>query len=201
MKQYLIALGFTAGAFIAQPALAAAIVGQPAPDFTATDAAGKTVHLSDYKGKIVVLEWTSSECPFVHKHCDSGNMQKLQKAAAADGIVWLSVDSSAEGHAGYMKGAEAQAWEKQEGAAPADFLIDASGAVGHLYGAQTTPHMFVIGKDGKLVYAGAIDSILTADQADIAKATNYVTAAIDALKAGKPVEVSSTKSYGCGVKY
>lgn len=201
MKQYLIALGFTAGAFIAQPALAAAIVGQPAPDFTATDAAGKTVHLSDYKGKIVVLEWTSSECPFVHKHYDSGNMQKLQKAAAADGIVWLSVDSSAEGHAGYMKGAEAQAWEKQEGAAPADFLIDASGAVGHLYGAQTTPHMFVIGKDGKLVYAGAIDSILTADQADIAKATNYVTAAIDALKAGKPVEVSSTKSYGCGVKY
>jgi hypothetical protein len=183
------------------PAAASPTVGQPAPAFTGTDAEGKSVSLADYKGKIVVLEWTSNECPFVHKYYDSGNMQKLQKAAAGAGVIWLSIDSSAPGHAGYMKGPEAAAWMKQEKASPSRVLIDGSGKIGHLYSAQTTPHMFVIGKDGTLAYAGAIDSIPSTNPADIAKADNYVQDAIDALQAGTPVKTASTKSYGCGVKY
>ncbi len=185
----------------ALPASASAVVGQPAPAFTATDDSGKTVSLSDYKGKIVVLEWTSSECPIVKKHYDSGNMQKLQKAATGTGVVWLSVDSSGPKNPGYMDAAAANAWIKSRSASPTDLLIDSSGAVGHLYGAKTTPHMFVIDKNGVLAYAGAIDSISSADPADIPKATNYVQAALQELKAGKPVSVSETQSYGCSVKY
>jgi hypothetical protein len=180
---------------------ATAIIGQPVPDFSATDVAGKTVKLSDYKGKIVVLEWTSKECPFVHKWYDGGAMQGLQKKAADDGVVWLSVDSSAQGHAGYMDAKAAADWIKTTKTVSADFLIDAKGDVGHLFDARTTPDMYVIDKDGKLAYAGAIDSIATTDPADIAKAKNYVTQALTELAAGKPVSVSSTKSYGCGVKY
>ena len=185
----------------AMQARAAAIVGETAPDFSAGGASGKTVKLSDYKGKIVVLEWTSSECPFVHKWYDSGNMQKLQKKAAGEGVVWLSVNSSATGKPGHWDTVAAKDWIKTTGAAPADILLDAGGEVGHMYGAQTTPHMFVIDKDGKLVYAGAIDSIASANADDIPKATNYVEQAIAELSAGKSVSMNSTKSYGCGVKY
>jgi peroxiredoxin len=195
------ALLFCSWALCASPAAASVAIGKPAPDFTATDISGKAVKLSDYKGKIVVLEWTSNECPIVKKHYDSGNMQKLQKLASAEGVVWLSVDSSGPKNAGYMDGKAAAAWIKDRNAAPTDLLVDASGSVGHLYGAKTTPHMFVIDKNGNLVYAGAIDSIPSSDQKDIAKATNYVQAALDALQAGKPVAVAETQSYGCGVKY
>ena len=183
------------------PAAASTVVGKPAPDFSATDINGKTVKLSDFKGKIVVLEWTSSECPIVKKHYDSGNMQKLQKDAAAQGVVWLSVDSSAPKKPGYMDGAAATAWIKSRNASPADLLIDSSGAVGHLYGAKTTPHMFVIDKSGNLAYAGAIDSISSADPADVAKAKNYVEAAMSEIETGKSVTVAETKSYGCSIKY
>jgi peroxiredoxin len=195
------ALLFCSLALCAAPAWASATVGKPAPAFTATDDNGKTVSLSDFKGKIVVLEWTSSECPIVKKHYDSNNMQKLQKEATAAGVVWLSVDSSGLKNPGYMDGPAAKAWIKNRNAAPSDLLIDAAGTVGHLYGAKTTPHMFVIDKSGTLVYAGAIDSIPSADSADIAKAKNYVAAALSEVEAGKPVTIAETKSYGCGVKY
>lgn len=185
----------------ASPARAAAIIGETAPDFSADGASGKTVKLSDYKGKIVVLEWTSSECPFVHKWYDSGTMQKLQKKAAGEGIVWLSVNSSAPGKPGHWDTAAANDWIKTTGAAAADILLDGKGEVGRLYGAQTTPHMFVIDKDCKLVYAGAIDSIASPNREDIPKATNYVEQAIAELTAGKAVSMNSTKSYGCSVKY
>lgn len=202
MNRFLPALGLLAIILSFAPAaLAQPAVGAPAPAFTAKDSAGREVSLADFKGTRVVLEWTSSECPFVHKHYDSGNMQKLQKAAAADGVVWLSVDSSAPGKPGHMEGAAADAWLKKEDAAPAHFLIDEDGALGRLYGAKTTPHMFVIDAQGKLAYAGAIDSKPSVDAADIAGATNYVTAALAALKEGKAVDPAVTTSYGCGVKY
>lgn len=185
----------------ATPALASPVIGQAAPDFTATASDGKAVKLSDYKGKTVVLEWTNDGCPFVKKHYGSGNMQKLQKEAAAEGIVWLSVISSAPGEQGHVDGAGADKLTKERAAAPAAVLLDPSGALGKLYAAKTTPHMFVIGKDGVLAYAGAIDDKPSTDADDISKAINYVQQALAELKAGKPVSVSSTASYGCGVKY
>ena len=200
MKFFIAAL-MAAALLASAPARAAATVGEMAPDFLVAAASGKTVKLSDFKGKIVVLEWTSTECPFVHKWYDGGEMQKLQKKAADDGVIWLSVDSSAAGHPGYMDAAGAASWIKTTNDAAADILIDANGDVGRLYGAKTTPHMFVIDKEGKLAYAGAIDSIASTEASDIPKATNYVAQAIGELSAGKPVSVASTKSYGCGVKY
>lgn len=189
-----------AALFLASPALAAA-VGDAAPDFTAQAASGKTVHLSDYKGKIVVLEWTNGECPFVRKHYDSGNMQKLQKAAAEKGVVWLSVNSSAKGKQGHVDATAALALIKERQAAPAELLLDDEGKLGRLYGAKATPHMFVIGKDGVLAYAGAIDDKPSTNPADVASAKNYVTAALEALDSGKLPEVQQTAAYGCGVKY
>lgn len=181
---------------------AAAIVGQPAPDFTLTDIKGTTHTLSDLKGKTVVLEWVNPQCPFVMKHYDkSGNIPALQKAATADGVVWLSINSAAPGKQGDFDAAKVTAWATKTGAAPTAYLRDSDGKVGKLYGAKTTPHIFVITSDGKLVYNGAIDSINSADPSDIAKAENYVTAALAAVKAGKPVATSSTQPYGCSVKY
>jgi thioredoxin-related protein len=160
------------------------------------------VNLSDYLGKVVVLEWTSNECPFVKKFYDGGDMPKFQKEAAEKGVVWLSVDSSAEGKPGYLDGAAANAWYiTEKGAAPTAFLIDKTGEIGKAYDAQTTPHMFVIDKHGKLAYAGAIDSKPSVDQADIKGATNYVMMAIDDLTAGRQVSIAPTKSYGCSIKY
>lgn len=200
MKHFLFA--FLAVLFFATPVHAAATVGEPAPAFTATDSNGKTVNLSDYLGKVVVLEWTSNECPFVKKFYDGGDMPKFQKAAAEKGAVWLSIDSSAEGKAGYLDGPAANKWYIEEkGAAPTAFLIDKTGEIGRAYDAQTTPHMFVIDKAGKLAYAGAIDSKPSVDQADIAGATNYVMMAIDDLNAGRQVSIAPTKSYGCSIKY
>lgn len=185
----------------ASPAMAEPIVGQPAPDFTATDSNGATHKLSEFKGKTVVLEWTNNECPFVMKHYSSGNMQATQKKAVDSGVIWLSVISSAPGKQGNVDGAKANELTTSRNASPTAVLLDTTGEVGKLYGAKTTPHMFVIDKDGKLVYAGAIDSIASPRESDIKEATNYVTQALDEIAAGKPVSVSSTKSYGCGVKY
>ncbi|MBI1273460.1 MAG: redoxin domain-containing protein [Alphaproteobacteria bacterium] len=186
--------------FAAMP-LHAAGIGEPAPDFTAPDTNGKTVTLSALKGKIVVLEWTNHDCPFVKKHYGSGNMQALQKKAAADHVVWISVISSAPGHQGHVSDEQANEIAAERGASPAHIIRDESGEIGRMYYARTTPHMFVIDKGGMLVYAGAIDSIRSTDQDDIAKAENYVTAALDALKADKQVATASTQSYGCSVKY
>lgn len=181
---------------------AAAVVGQPAPEFTLADIKGTPHTLSELKGKTVVLEWVNPQCPFVMKHYDkSGNIPALQKAATADGVVWLSINSGASGKQGDFDAAQVTAWSTKTGAAPTAYLRDSDGKVGKLYGAKTTPHIFVITADGKLAYNGAIDSINSADPADIAKAENYVTAALAAVKAGKSVTTSSTQPYGCSVKY
>jgi peroxiredoxin len=180
---------------------ASAGIGGKAPDFSLPDTHGKTVTLSQYKGKYVVLEWTNPDCPIVHKHYDSGNMQKLQNEFTAKGVVWLSIDSSAPGKDGNYPPAQLEQIMKGRNAAPTDILLDQSGSVGHQYGAKTTPNMFIINPAGDLIYQGAIDSIPSADQADIANATNYVQAALDEAMAGKPVTTASTHPYGCGVKY
>lgn len=182
-------------------ALAAPEIGQSAPDFTATDIAGKTVTLSGFKGKPVVLEWTNHECPFVRKHYDSGNMQGLQKTATQGGAVWLSIVSSAEGKQGYTTPEQAQGLLTKEGAAPTYKILDTKGEIGKLYDAKTTPHMFVVDKDGTLVYAGAIDSDDSAKPESIQTATNYVKDALDSLAVGKPVATPRTEPYGCSVKY
>jgi hypothetical protein len=177
-------------------------VGQPAPGFTLTDIDGQTHSLSDYRGKIVVLEWNNPDCPFVKKHYDSGNIPSLQKAAAAGGAVWLTINSGAPGEegAGYTS-AEIKSWLQKNAAAPTSYFFDHDGKVGHLYGAKTTPDMYVINADGTLVYKGAIDSIRSTETADIAKATNYVKAALDALKSGQPIAKPVSETYGCSVKY
>lgn len=191
----------------AAPAAAAAHVetaprpGAMAPGFTLTDASGKSHSLSSYKGKWVVLEWVNYDCPFVKKHYDSGNMPKLQKAALDKGAVWLSINSSAPGKQGHFEGAELGKRIADAKAVPAAYLIDADGKVGMEYKAKTTPTMFVINPEGKVVYAGAIDDKASTDREDVATAKNYVTAALDAGMAGKAVQTASTQSYGCGVKY
>jgi hypothetical protein len=176
-------------------------VGHPAPDFSLTDINGETRKLSDYRGKTVVLEWTNPECPIVRKHYLSGNMPALQKAAEADGIVWFSTNSGHPGAEGDFDAAHVASWLSSTGAAPTAYMRDQDGTVGHLYGAKATPDMYVVAPDGTLVYAGAIDSIPSSDPADIAQATNYVKAALDSLKDGKPISVPSSRAYGCPVKY
>jgi peroxiredoxin len=182
-------------------AMAAPEIGQPAPAFTATDTNGKTVSLSDFKGKTVVLEWTNHECPFVVKHYKSGNMQALQAEAAKDDVVWISVVSSAKDKEGNVTAEEANKIIADQKAVPAHKILDETGTIGKLYDAKTTPHMFVIDKNGVLAYAGAIDDKSGFDPEEVKTAKNYVRAALADLKAEKPVEVSSTKPYGCGVKY
>lgn len=185
----------------ATPAAADAVVGEPAPDFTGTDSDGKTHTLSQLKGKTVVLEWTNDGCPYVRKHYNSGNMQKLQKQAAADGIVWLSVISSGPGQQGHVSGAEANALTRDRDAAPAAVILDPEGKIGHAYGATATPHMYVITPEGRLAYKGAIDDKPTSNLDDVPVAKNYVTAALAAVAAGKPADPSATRAYGCSVKY
>lgn len=189
-------------AVAAATALAGAVtVGQPAPDFTLTDIAGRKHSLSDYRGKTVVLEWVNPECPFVVKHYGSGNLPGLQKKATAAGVVWLSINSGSAGAQGDFDAGKVAAWMRRTGAAPSAYFRDQDGQVGRLYGAKTTPHMFVITADGTLVYNGAIDSIRSAKPEDIARAENYVTLALDAVRAGRPVEKPATQPYGCSVKY
>jgi hypothetical protein len=180
---------------------ATAEIGRAAPDFTLTDLNGKAHRLADFKGKTVVLEWVNPECPFVVKHYDSGNMGNLQRKAAADGVVWLTINSAAKGKQGDYDVAAANAWLKKTNAAPAAYMRDHSGAVGRLYGAKVTPHMYVINPEGVLVYNGAIDSIRSTKVDDIAKAENFVMAAVGAAKGGKMPEKTTTQPYGCGVKY
>ncbi|WNO54828.1 redoxin domain-containing protein [Stakelama saccharophila] len=194
---------FAAAASIAvtAPAAAQQIVGQPAQNFRLTDMHGKNVQLADYRGKVVVLEWNNPGCPFVQKHYKSGNMQKTQAAARADGAVWLTINSGAPGKQGYMTGKQAQDFVDTMDAHPTDYLLDPKGVVGKAYAAKTTPHMYIIDADGTLVYQGGIDDKPTADVADITTARNHVLAALDELEAGIPVSVTETRPYGCSVKY
>jgi peroxiredoxin len=176
-------------------------VGQSAPDFTLKDTNGKPQTLSSYKGKYVVLEWYQPDCPFVRKHYGSGNMQKLQKEYTAKGVVWLSIDSSAPGQEGNYDAAKLNAFAARDGAARTALVIDSDGKVGRLYGAKTTPDMYVIDPSGKLIYQGAIDNKRSTDLADVNRATNYVKAALDSALAGKNVATTATAPYGCSVKY
>lgn len=181
--------------------LAAPVVGAPAPAFSAVDANGKTRSLAEFKGKTVVLEWTNDGCPYVKKHYNAGNMQKLQQDAAKAGTVWLSIISSAPGKQGYVDAAGANELTRTRGAEPAAVLLDPKGDVGRLYEAQTTPHMFVIDTTGVLRYMGAIDDQPTTEAASLAKARNYVSEALGSLASGKPVAEAATDPYGCSVKY
>ena len=190
-----------AAALLAAPAVAQQATGKAAGNFRLTDAAGKQVQLSDFRGKPVVLEWNNPGCPYVKKHYDSGNMQKTQAAARRDGAVWLTINSGAPGKQGHMTGPEAQAFIAQAKAQPTAYLLDPAGRVGKGYAAKTTPHLYVIDGKGVLRYQGGIDDKPTADQADIAGARNHVLAALGEMKAGKPVSIAETRPYGCSVKY
>ncbi|HWZ44704.1 MAG TPA: thioredoxin family protein [Candidatus Saccharimonadales bacterium] len=179
----------------------AARIGEPAPDFTATDSNGKTHRLSGYKGKYVVLEWHNQGCPYTKKHYESGNMQRLQKEWTARGVVWLSVISSAPGTQGYVSAAEENDYLKRMSASPTAVLLDSTGEVGHLYAAKTTPHMFIIDPGGALVYNGAIDDHPTSDASDIPGSKNYVASALREAMAGQKISEPATRPYGCSVKY
>ena len=175
-------------------------VGKPAPDFTGTDINGKTIKLSDFKGKIVVIESYNSDCPFCHNHYATGAMQELQRNLAAKGVVWLMVDSVNKGNFSYRTPEQARKESAELKIAATAWIDDNSGAIGHLYGMKTTPHTFVIAADGTLVYDGAIDN-RPVPFGDPRTPKNYVSAAVDELIAGKPVTVTQTKPYGCGVHY
>lgn len=209
MKKYLaIALGILmlASVLVASDATKtetapAAVVDSPAPNFTLTDVAGKTHSLADYKGKFVVLEWVNFDCPFVRKHYGGRNMQTLQATYTKKDVVWLSICSSAKGKQGYFEGKELTDRIAKEGLSSTAYLIDTDGKVGKMYGAKTTPNMYVINPEGVLVYAGAIDDTPSPNPDDIKTAKNYVQMALDASMAGKPVATKATAPYGCGVKY
>lgn len=184
------------------PASFAAVkIDNAAPDFSLVNTKGQQVSLSDYQGKYVVLEWTNHLCPYVKKHYESDNMQALQRKYTEKDIVWLSIISSAPGKQGYVEPAMAEKLTQTRNAAPTHVLFDPEGDVGKLYGAKTTPHMYIISPSGELKYAGGIDSIKSAKQSDIPKAVNYVDASFDALMAGKPIDKKLTPPYGCSVKY
>jgi hypothetical protein len=196
-----LALSLTALALIAGPAAAAPAIGQPAPTFKVADADGRVRSLEEFRGKTVVLEWTNNGCPYVKKHYDSGNMQGLQKSATKDGVVWLSIISSAPGMQGYLEPAAAKSWKAKAGAGSTAVLLDPKGSVGRLYEAKTTPHMYIVDKTGKLVYMGGIDDQPVADPASLKVAKNYVAAALADVKAGRQVAQAVSKPYGCSVKY
>lgn len=190
-RALLTALTFSA----AIPALAAT-AGQSAPDFSATDTQGKTVKLSDFKGKYIVLEWTNPGCPFVRNHYNTKNMQTLQKGWGERGVVWLSIDST-----NGSRSAKLGEWMRKQGAAQSDILLDGESETARLYQAKTTPHMFVINPEGTIIYAGAIDDRSSTRPEDPAAAHNYVQATLSQATDGKPVSTPNTTPYGCSVKY
>jgi peroxiredoxin len=195
-------LGAAAAAALSAPAAAKPVVGQPAPAFQAVDADGRTRSLAEFRGRTVVLEWTNNGCPYVKRNYSTGAMQSAQRQAKDRGAaVWLTVASSAPGQQGYMTGAEAKAWQSQAKSAPTAILLDPDGKIGRLYGAKTTPHMFVIDGGGRIAYMGAIDDKPTNDPTKAAGAKNYVLAALDDIRAGRKVAQPVTRPYGCSVKY
>jgi peroxiredoxin len=192
----------TVAAVLAMPLLIlAAKVGAPAPDFTATGSDGKAYHLADYRGKFVVLEWHNNGCPYTQKHYESGNMQRLQKEWTGKGVVWFTVISSAPGTQGYVTADQENAYVEKMRAAPTAVLLDSNGEVGHLYDAKTTPQMVVIDPQGKVIYDGAIDDHPTTETSDIPQSKNYLDLALKQATAGKQVEITTSRPYGCSVKY
>lgn len=200
MKNTLLALTLFALSS-ATPLLAAVETGKPAENFTLADLDGKSHSLADFKGKYVVLEWYNSDCPFVKKHYESGNMQKLQKEYTGKDVVWLSINSSAAGKQGHYTADEYKKIAAENKTAPTALLLDHDGKVGKLYAAKTTPHIYIINPEGTLIYQGAIDSKASPSADDIATSENYVKTTLDAAMAGKPVATDTTKPYGCSVKY
>lgn len=197
----LVAAGMLLGAGMAGPVSAAPAVGQPAPAFQETDVDGSPVSLEQFRGRTVVLEWTNHQCPYVAKHYDTGNMQALQKSFTDDGVVWLTVISSAPGEQGHVDAATAKSLNRQREAQPSRVLLDTDGDMGRAYGATNTPHMYVIAGDGRLAYMGAIDDRPTARHSDVEGANNYVAAALDAVEDGRSPDPAQTRAYGCTVKY
>jgi len=181
--------------------IGAAKVGEAAPNFTATASNGKTVHLSDYSGKYVVLEWHNNGCPYVGKQYNSGNMQRLQKQWTGRGVVWFTIISSAPGKQGYVTADQENAYLAKMQAAPTAALLDPQGEIGHLYDAKTSPQMVVVNPQGIVIYDGAIDDKPTTDLSDVPGATNYVNLALEQAQAGKQVATPATRPYGCSVKY
>lgn len=179
----------------------AVVPGSPAPDFKGTDSNGRPQTLSQYRGKFVVLEWANQGCPYDRKHYLSGSMEQQQRDWTGKGVVWLSVISSAPGMQGYVTPVEENAYLQKMHASPTAALLDPDGNIGRLYSAKTTPHIFVIDPKGTLIYEGAIDDKPTPDPDDLKGARNYLNEALDEAMAGKPVTVSSTRPYGCSVKY
>lgn len=194
-------LGSTALALLPVTGHASAVVGQAAPLFVGIDSNGKSWSLAELKGKVVVLETTNHDCPYVRKHYGAGNMQAQQREAAAKGVVWLSIAASAPGEEGFVTAQQANELTKSRNAAPAAVLLDPQGKIAHAYDATVTPHMYVIDRSGTLVYKGGIDSIPSSNVADIPRAKQYVRLALDEVLAGKPVTEASTRPYGCSVKY
>jgi peroxiredoxin len=176
-------------------------IDEIAPDFTLADMEGEKYTISEYKGKFVVLEWTNMDCPFVKKHYKSGNMQSLQKEYAEKDVVWLRICSSAPGKQGYFDAKTIETRTKEDKSRAAAYLVDADGKVGRMYGARTTPHMFIIDKEGKLIFAGGIDDKPSTNTADVKAATNYVADCLDAALAGEKIDVKTSRPYGCAVKY
>jgi peroxiredoxin len=200
MKQHTF-LGAVLGAMICSSTAWAVEPGDAAPAFTVKNVKGEEVTLAAQKGKVVVLEWVNYECPYVKKHYGSGNMPKLQEKYTGKDVVWITVNSSAEGTQGYLAPEAFGERAKKEGNKASQVVLDSDGAIGKAYGAKTTPHMFVIDKEGKIAYTGAIDSKNTTDVKDIETADSYISDALDAVLAGKTVEKAKTAPYGCGVKF
>jgi len=194
-------LGSAAVALVPASGFAASDIGKAAPAFSAPDSNGKMWSLAELKGKIVVLETSNQDCPYVRKHYTSANMQTQQREAAAKGVVWLTVASSAPGEQGFVTATQANDLTKSRNAAPAAFLLDPQSKIARAYGATVTPHMYVIDASGVLVYKGGIDSIPSSNVADVPKATQYVRVALDQVLAGKQVTDASTRPYGCTLKY
>jgi peroxiredoxin len=184
-----------------EPATAQVRIGTPAPAFTLTDSSNRTLSLADFKGKTVVLEWTNHDCPYVGKHYRGNNMQALQRKWTGRGVVWLSVISSAPGQQGHVSPQQANKLTADRGAAPTAVLFDPTGKTGRAYGARTTPHMYVISGEGALVYMGGIDDQPTARLEDLKGARNFVDQALGEIAQGKPVSVTSSRAYGCSIKY
>jgi peroxiredoxin len=194
-------MGGAAVALAPAAAFATSDLGKPAPAFSTVDSNGKTWSLAELKGKVVVLETSNQDCPYVRKHYNSANMQTQQREAAAKGVVWLTVASSAPGEQGFVTAAQANELTRTRNAAPAAFLLDPQSRIARAYGATVTPHMYIIDASGMLVYKGGIDSIPSSSVSDVPKAKQYVRVALDEVLAGRQVTEASTRPYGCSLKY
>jgi hypothetical protein len=198
MRHLFLPLFALIAACVSAHARAAIASGQPAADFTFTDLAGKSRTLSEFRGKVVVLEWLNPACPYVVRHYKSGNLPATQAAAAADGVIWLQINSNASGD---LDPAASAAWQKKQGVTATAYIRDQDGRIGRLYDARNTPHLYVIARDGTLAYQGAIDDQPNGSVATVDSAHNYVKAALAALKASRPVKTAATAPYGCQIKY